>query len=259
MTFKRTVGFWRGLLRDQRGSVGGGGTPGAGDGTGTGQPDDSGDGGAGSLDEAKVNELISKAIGARFKAFETKIAKTFEAASEQILTRVNEALSTIPKPPEGGAPPPDDKANPVVAGLQKQLDAMKAKVEASDAKAEAAEAKQRDAALRARLAEQLALHDIEGTRAQHAIGYLVDAAKRVRYDGDDLVFMDENDAVDLKTGLAEWAKGDEAKLYLPPRGANGSGTPPAAGRKRADANGQQAVPSKAEIGTALMSVLTGGG
>ena len=51
---------------------------------------------------------------------------------------------------------------------------------------------------------------------------------RVKYDDiGDLVWVDDDgDEVSLKAGVAEWAKTDDAKLYLPPRGASGSGDQP---------------------------------
>lgn len=249
------AGFWRGLLRDQRGNVGG--APAGGEGTGEGDadpPDDQhGSGGAGGLTEAKVNELISKAIGSRFKAFEQKIAKTFEAATDQILGKVTETLDARSKSHE----PPDGKSgdkDPIIAGMQKQIDTMKKQLEDSKAESAAIKERERATALRSRVSELLAKHEIEGVRAQHAAGYLIDAAKLIRYEDDEPVFMDRDGAVDLETGLAEWAKGEEAKLYLPPRGASGSGTPPVVGRRKQADNGA-APPSKAEIGQALMSVL----
>jgi hypothetical protein len=256
MTFKtRTEGFWRGLLRDLRGGVGDGTDEGDGDGTGTGQPNGPLDGGAGALTEAKIHELINKTVGARIKAFESKIAKTLEATTASIVQQVQDALKT--NPPPGGDGKPDDTTHPQLAGMQKQLDALNQQLAASKAEAEAVKREQREVKLRAVLSEHLAKHEIEGVRAQHAVGYLVDAAKRVRWEGEEPVFNDGKDLVDLETGVAEWAKSDEAKLYLAPRGASGSGTPPAVRKKTQDANGA-APPSKAEIGTALMGILNQG-
>ena len=115
----------------------------------------------------------------------------------------------------------------------------------------------RDAALRQRVGEVLAGAGIEGVRARHAIGLLVDAEKRVRWsdDGESLVFRTaDRDDAELEPGLRGWLKTDDAKLYLPPKGSQGSGDRPAGTGPAATAGGP---PDRREVAEGLRRALLG--
>jgi hypothetical protein len=181
-------------------------------------------------------EDVNKAITARFSAYEKKLDTKFTESFGGFETKLTELLGQKleelkPKAPDGDNKPAQTSSNieehPQFRGLQKQLSEVKNKLEAQQKAAEAERAKARDVTLRQRVTERLVEGGIDGTRAKHALGYLVDAEKRVRFaddKADSIVFADANgEALDLETGLKGWLSSDEAKLYLPPRGAAGSG------------------------------------
>jgi hypothetical protein len=199
-----------------------------------GDPDPTGQGGSGDAPKYVTETQLNKAITARFTAFEKKQtdqAETFQKATvEQVGTLLDEKLSSL-KPPDPPKPDPKDGGPDAataakLSGLEKQVEKLTGELE-TERKAKAAEtAKARDVSLRGTLTDALSGHGIEGKRALHAIGHLVDSSKRVRLaeDGETPLFQDDSGTdVDLKTGLADWAKSDDAKLYLAPTGASGSG------------------------------------
>jgi hypothetical protein len=55
---------------------------------------------------------------------------------------------------------------------------------------------------------------------------LLDADKAVGYEEDEIVFRTEEGATDLASGLKAWAKTEDAKFFLPAKGASGSGSKP---------------------------------
>jgi phosphatidate phosphatase PAH1 len=172
---------------------------------------------------------VNRAITARFRDFDKKIETRLGEQFSSFETKLTEMLAAKPAEAEG-KPAADAKAqsvdeHPAVKSLQKQLAEIKNKnAEIERLRAEEAQ-KGRDLAMRGKLTEALASHGIEGTRAKGALALLVDSDKRVSVDADGtIVFRDGNgDALDLQTGLKSWAASEDAKLYLPPRGAAGSG------------------------------------
>ena len=94
-------------------------------------------------------------------------------------------------------------------------------------------------------------------RARHALGVLVDAERRVRWadDGESLLFRTEtHDELELGAGLREWLKTEDAKLYLPPRGAAGSGDRPGA---QPPPRAPAGPPDRAAVAEGLRRVLLG--
>jgi hypothetical protein len=210
-----------------------------------------------------TEDQLNKAITARFKGFEQKIEKTFGESLTAFGGKMKEELAALlppkpePKEPEKkkdaqapSAPHPDLKRfEDQIAALTKQAD---------DARTErdAERAKMRDATLRQRLTDALATAGIDGVRARHAVGLLVDAEKRVRWsdDGDAVLFRRaEDDDVELGEGLKHWLKTDDAKLYLPPRGATGSGDRPGAATPRAP----NEPPTRGDVADGLRRALLG--
>lgn len=218
-------------------------------------------------DQAKaVNDIVSKAIGSRFKDFETKQAKAQEKFGENLtatftatLAQFGEKLDSF-KPDPGKGDGKDPKApenldeHPRVKGLLKTVEKLeKLNLEREQREAQTAAAL-KDSKLREKLSGLLSQHGIEGARAQHATGYLVDASKRVAWseDGETLTFKDDSgDLVDAATGLKSWASSEDGKLYAPPRQASGSGE---RGQSRqaslGTSNGGKA-PSTQELGAGL--------
>ncbi len=195
----------------------------------------------GSGSSSEVDNKINSIITSRLKDFQKKQEKALadiQAAFSSSLTEQFAKLEGIlTKKPDAGAssgggtgqPPQaaDIESSPIVKGLLKKVSQLEAaNVEAQKEK-ERIEAQVRDKTLRENVGSALAGLGIDGYRAKHATGHLVDAAKRIRWSEEDpkqLVFVDDDgDAIDIKTGLTGWANTEEAKLYLPPRGTRGSG------------------------------------
>lgn len=171
---------------------------------------------------------IGNSLAETLTAYEAKRQEEAAAAEAE---RAAHAAESEGKAGKGGKPKDADVENsPIVKGMQKQLAEATKKIKEAEERAAAEKAKQRDGALRQQLTEQLGKHGVDPKRMVHALSYLVDGTKTVRYsdDGDTIVFKDADGSdLDLTTGLKGWAQSDEAKIYLPPRGASGSGDRPA--------------------------------
>lgn len=209
-----------------------------------------------------LNETINKAITARNKDVEKKLDKALAEAFTAFAPKLDEIVTAKLEEGkkaggEGGGEQKDPKAildHPEFKGLQKQLADLKKESEAAKAETAAERAKVRDATLRQKLGEGLGSIGIaDNFRVSKAIGDLVDSSKRVRWadEGDGIVFRDSDGSeVDLATGLKGWAKTDEGKFYLPPRGTTGSGAT-SGGRSPGTGDGSKAL-QKGDLGRMLM-------
>jgi len=178
--------------------------------------------------EGKLNELVNRAITARFSAFEKKFGNQISESVASLIPKFEELVQAkLPANAAANASPTDKlEENPFVKGLQKKLVELEEQNRKSQAERDTERARARDVALRQKLSEELARHGIDSRYTKQAIGFLVDAEKRVRWedDGESLVFRDaDGSEIDLQTGLRSWAKTDDAKIYMPPRGVTGSG------------------------------------
>jgi hypothetical protein len=220
-----------------------------------------GQGGATSqLTEEQVVKLINSAFTARGKDLEKKLTTTMQDALGTLTTKLEELAQRAPTPPDpkAGAQPVDVENHPAFKGLQRQLAETVAKQRAAEESAKAARSKERDSALRTTAATKLADAGIDGTRARAALAMLIDAGHAIRYaddDGDEIVFADKEGPVDLETGLKSWLKSDDAKLFLPPRGAVGSGD---RGGGRPPAGTPPGTLQRGDIGRALIREFVGG-
>lgn len=147
--------------------------------------------------------------------------------------------------------------DPKFKGLQKQLEELTKQATTARQERDAEKAKQRDIALRQSLSEHLTKSGVDPKYVKHAVGLLVDAEKRVRYteDGESIAFRDNDGTeIDLPTGLKSWVKSDDAKIYLPPRGASGSGDRPG-GRPAAPGASGSTSTSRGEVGRAVLGLI----
>lgn len=218
-----------------------------------------GEGTAQNAPDPKLNELINRAITARFSTFEKKISQQVTEAVNGLFPKLDELVQSKLQPTTSSSSPSDAKSvdeSPHVKGLQKRLAELEEQGRKFREERDAERLRARDVALRQRLTDELAKHGVDSRYVRQAVGFLVDAEKRVRWqddEGEALVFRDaDGSELDLTTGLRSWVKTDDAKIYQPPRGASGSGdrgggVPPktmqSAGIKRGD------------IGRALLSEL----
>lgn len=181
-----------------------------------------------------VAKIVNQAISARNKSFEAKVEKSLADMTVGIGAKLEEIIATRAPAPKSeaqqtaGAAEPKIEEHPAVRSLQKQLSELKNKAEKAEQERDNERAKTRDSSMRHRVQSALGEHGIDPKYTKHALGHLVDAEKLVRLgdDGESLIFRDaEGGDLDFATGLKGWVASDEAKIYLPPRGAAGSGTP----------------------------------
>lgn len=210
-----------------------------------------------------TEEQLNRAITSRFNEFHKKIEKGLETA----LGGVTAKLEELTKQPPPGMPPGQGSGDgartiedhPIVKGLQKQLGDLTKNLETAKAERDAEKQTTREIALRQKVGEALTAGGVDPKFVKQAVGYLVDAEKRVRFaeDSDELVFRDGTTDFDFGTGVKTWLKGDEAKIYMPARGTQGSGD---RGHGKQTPNGPQQPPSvgRALLGMASQVVATGG-
>jgi hypothetical protein len=208
------------------------------------------------VSEADVHALLTS----RFRAFEEKIGKTLSETLGALTGKLKEEItSALPKPEP--SPTADDKKrkdapeSPELKRLQEQIASLTKQAEDARSERDTERARARDTTLRQKLTDALSGAGIDGVRARNAVGILVDAEKRVRWaeDGEAILFRNADREDDLAIGLKEWLKTEDAKLFLPPRGASGSGDRPGAGLPRAPA----AAPTRGDVAEGLRRALLG--
>lgn len=217
------------------------------------------------ITEATVQELINKAIGARFRTFEEKQAKAAETQSAKLLETFGQTLEQKleafkPAPPQQHDA--DPKQSPEYRAQQKQIDDLKKSI--TQAQNEKQQERQKARAVMLRQNVETALKGMKVDHP-HAAAYLIDSAKLVDFadeNSENVIFRkkgsEETDL--LETGLSEWLKSAEGKLYVPATGASGSGERPGGGGglPSRPVNGAAPVASRAELGAALMNLSRGG-
>lgn len=183
-----------------------------------------------------TSEMINKALTNRNKQVEAKVEKAIaelQKSFEEKLTALLEANKKAPEPTvddkkskESANAAPKVEENPVVKELQAKLATVQKQLETTEREKRAERDRARDKDLRQKLSDELVKSGVDPTRVRHAVGLLADADKRVRYvdDTDEVVFLDEDgEPLDLKSGVKNWAKTEDAKIYMPARGTTGSG------------------------------------
>ena len=186
-----------------------------------------------------TDDQLQAALTTRFRSFEQKIDKTLTDTLGALVEKLRGELAPILAKPEPAAETPGAKPEgagpaapapaPELRKLQDQIAVLTKQADDARSERDTERARGRDSLLRQRVTDALSGVGIEGVRARHAVGLLVDAERRVRWSdaGDQIVFRTEaHDELELGAGVREWLKTDDAKLYLPPRGAAGSGDRP---------------------------------
>lgn len=131
------------------------------------------------------------------------------------------------------------KTDPAVARLQEELDKVKAQSRQSEEAREAAEARARTSQLHNQIRAGLTALNIPADRHDLVIPVLermtaTDGKPVLRFKDDGTpVWVAQRkgyvDELDIAKGIAEWGQGEQAKVYLPPKGGTGTGTGAGAG------------------------------
>lgn len=207
-----------------------------------------------------VSQQVNQAITARNKVFEKQLEERFEKFGDKTLEKLDERLSkfSMPQqqtqsaggtdPDEGGKKkgkgkdqdPPETTAqqqqpasydiekDPKFLQQQREFKALKDKFAETEKRETETRLRAREQSRRQGALEQLAKGGLDAMRAKQALAYL-DAEGLVRYESDQsdkIVFgkhVEGEVSDELEVGVGKWLKTDEAKTYLPPKNARGSG------------------------------------
>lgn len=179
--------------------------------------------------EEQLNKAITGRLNDWSKSFEKKNAETIKSAVGEISPALDklleEKLSAFrPKTDDAGAKDGakvDIENHPAFKGLKKQLDESANNTRKLQEERDAERARASAADLRDQVGKALAKHGVPSDRLTHAVGHVINTAGLAKWNEDRsaVVFGD----LDLETGTKDWLKNDEAKIYLPPRGTQGSG------------------------------------
>lgn len=158
----------------------------------------------------ELSTIVNAAISNRNKGFE----KRFEEFANELRGALGPAKPAEREDPKTGKAADGGET----AALRRELEALKKEREAERAKA-------RDLSLRSRVRDELSKVGITNPLA---LKVLVDADKAVSMSSEteDVVFKLNGEELDLSSGLKAWMKTEDAKIFLPPKGATGSGDRP---------------------------------
>lgn len=193
---------------------------------------------AGDFTEAQVEKLqqlvagvVNQAIAARDKQADKKRQADIDTIKQEF-TKALEGVKPVPAEPTDGKDGKNkggDKESVALQTLQRQLEEQRARSDAFEAKANAERTQRRQVALSQTVSQALGVHGIEGNRARAALALLKNDS-RIGFETDDednIVFRGEDGlSVSLDVGLRQWAKSEEARVFLPPSNTRGSGSRP---------------------------------
>jgi hypothetical protein len=189
---------------------------------------------ASSITIEQVNQAINAAISNRFKSFEKKF--------EEFATKLT--------PPDKIEEPKKDEklSNAEMQALKKQLENIQKERDTEVSN-------RRNLELRNSVKENLLKAGVSPAMVKAAMAVLVDSDKVVGYDeADQIVFKSATGDMDLASGLKTWAKSEEGKAFVAPRGAIGSGEK-SFGKVNSNTS---AKPSRQEVGAMLEEALFAG-
>lgn len=176
-----------------------------------------------------VSGIVNSAIRTRDQMVDKKRAEDREAVKADFAKLLDEKLSTL-KPADPEPPGKDGKRSKgedlEFSTMRKQLADTNERIAASEKREAEARARLEASELRDRVSKILAPSGIEGTRFRGAFALIKDRIRKQSDEADaPYVFVDDaGDEVELEPGLKSWIKGDEAKIFVPPSGAGGSGS-----------------------------------
>ena len=189
--------------------------------------------------EERVAQIVNAALTARNRAFETKLESQFNELKSMFATKSEEAPDTTPKG--------NKKVSPEVEALQNQLKMLQGD-----------RAKARDMQLRTTVKEQLMKAGVNPAHVKALVALHVDADKTISYadeNSDEILYKGADSHYTLEQGLGTWLKGEDAKVYLNPKGASGSGDKSYHNNNFSGKTGQK--PSRSEVGNLIHQALTG--
>jgi hypothetical protein len=209
------------------------------------------------LDEEAVARIAAQVVNGAWTARGKKLREEITADFNKGLEGITKQLADMNAGngegkgrkgrTEGG-----DELDPKMKGLERQLAEQKAEHDRLMSELAAEKQQRKDGALRQTLAEELAKSGItDPTRQRIATAHLLSQGLVVHgEDGSPLYAESADSHLDLATGIKAWSKSEEAKIFLPPTGARGSGDRPVQGGPKSQANGSE--PTATDLGLALV-------
>lgn len=215
-----------------------------------------------------INNIVNSAIASRDRMADKKRAEDREAVTNAFSKMLDEKLAAL-KPADdpgggGGGKDGKDGGGGRKSALELELTTLKRQREEDNKRMAEAEKRANDARarveaaeLRDRAARILGESKIEGKRFQGAYALLKDSIRRQSDEPDaPYVFINDlGEEVELEQGLRSWAKSDDAKLYIPPSGAGGSGARPV---RQPPGGSQKKEVTFEDVGNAVLGLVGGG-
>lgn len=209
----------------------------------------------------ELNRAITQRLRSFEKNFESKIGSLSENLSGTLKSQLEEISKQL-KPVEEVKPSKKEvdsqnelHNNPQFKAMQAELEAMKKASLLASQKAQEERAKSREMQMRSHLSETLSKQGVPADRLKHAVGFLVNVTNSVSYsedNEDEVVFKSQDGELDLASGVKQFLKSDDGKLYLPARAINGSGDR-ASGKSVKESTGNV----KEDIGVLLANLING--
>ena len=228
------------------------------------EPSGGGGGGAGGGNDdelvdrlaPKIHALINSALASHNKQADKKRAEDRTALEQSFAKLLEDKLPKAPAEPEptegGKGGKGKEKDNAELATLRKQMETLAAKSEAAERRAAQLREQSRNTTIRENARKFLEAAGIVGDRfdaAYAALAYNGKIKPSEDIDSDDAFFVDHTGEMSLEVGLGAWLKTEQAKIYLPPSGARGSGSRPSSGLPAGQKPSQEQI--RANLAAAL--------
>jgi len=185
----------------------------------------------------QVNQIINSAITARNRALESKLDAQFSELKNLM----------APQAPEAEPTSKVGKVDAKTQLLESKLQRM-----------EMERTRRRDVELRSAIKDHLMQAGVNPAAIKALVAMHVDADKTVSYasdDSDEIVVKANDSVYSLTDGMNNWLKSDDAKIYLAPKGATGSGDRSYSKTNNTNTTGKP--PSRQQVGSMLMQAFAG--
>lgn len=178
--------------------------------------------------EEEFNRRVNAAVSSHASRIRNTLQKDFEALFKPMQEAVSKLQASLSAPP--------DKAEKKEPGLDIESAKLQDRIREMEdrwkqAEAARAEEQARHARLeeRSTLVEALRKQGVDDTRIKPAVAVLISEEQRITRDEEGRIVMKVHnpkygeELLPIEKGVSAWLSGDDGKLFLPPRGANGSG------------------------------------
>lgn len=190
--------------------------------------------------ESKFSGMVNAAITSRDKRFEKQLGERFDSLIQKLETAKPAKQQSAPpeEDPETGKKLKDRDI--ALQTIQRQLEEMRQQAEQAREQAHVERMKNRDIERRRMLSEGLSAIGItDPVKLRHALA-LLETEQRVGYEdeeSDNLVWRSATgETLRFEVGLRSWSRSDDAKHFISPQNARGSGSNPTT--RGAGPNGQ---------------------